>query len=293
MNKKNIIKPELVRRFEMLEILPGEFNHRAHLEVATYYIMSQGAADASATMRNGLKRLLNHFGKSDGYKDDVTRFWIEQIAAIVQMDPELRFDEILGKVRHQLADPALFALKSDSGGVSMQIVKDLRYPIGKFQWNGGLTDVERSAALEAIAALPQQMRVAVNGLSNAQLDTPYRDAGWTIRQVVHHVADSHLNSYIRFRFALTEDAPTIQPYDEALWAELKDAKSMAPSVSLDLLDGLHARWVMLLKSFSEDDWQRTFIHPEMGPVTLERALGLYAWHGKHHLAHIACTQFGL
>jgi uncharacterized damage-inducible protein DinB len=162
---------------------------------------------------------------------------------------------------------------------------DYRYPIGKFAWKGAFTDDERRWAIEVIAHTPDQMRDAVEGLDDAQLDTPYREGGWTVRQVVHHVPDSHLNAYTRFKLALTEDAPTIKPYNEAAWAELPDSRGDI-SVSLDLLEALHKRWVPLLRTLSEVDYKRTFRHPEMGLMTLGALLRLYEWHGRHHVAHI-------
>ena len=134
------------------------------------------------------------------------------------------------------------------------------------------------------------MRNAVAGLNDGQLDTPYREGGWTLRQVVHHVADSHMNSYIRFRLALTEDEPTIKPYDEAVWANLIDAKTAPVAPSLSLLEGLHHRWAVLLRSLSETDVQRKFVHPELGTLTVDQYISLYAWHGKHHAAHITSLR---
>lgn len=163
---------------------------------------------------------------------------------------------------------------------------DLRYPVGTFQYDGP----NRDAWIAEIAALPATMRAAVGGLSDAQLDTPYRDGGWTVRQVVHHVFDSHVNSYIRWRWALTEDTPLIKAYDEVRWAELPDAKSAPIDVSLRLLDALHERWVMLLRSLSEEQWARGFVHPENGDMSLDKTLGLYAWHGRHHVAHITALR---
>jgi hypothetical protein len=158
---------------------------------------------------------------------------------------------------------------------------DLRYPIGRFEGKGELPQW-----IDEIAAAPSNLRAAVKGLTPQQLDTPYRPGGWTVRQVVHHVPDSHLNSYVRFRLALTEDEPTIKPYDEERWAGLVDARTAPVEVSLALLESLHERWVLLLRSLTPADWQRTFRHPELGVVTLERSAGLYAWHGRHHVAHI-------
>ena len=167
---------------------------------------------------------------------------------------------------------------------------DVRYPIGKFNWSGSTTVQERSRFIADIAATPQRMRSAVTGLTNAQLDTPYRDGGWTIRQVVHHVPDSHMNSYIRFKFALTEHEPTIKAYDEAQWAELIDARKAPIEPSLNLLAGLHERWALLLGSLSAGDVKRRFHHPELGIVTIEQYIALYAWHGAHHIAHISSLR---
>jgi hypothetical protein len=167
---------------------------------------------------------------------------------------------------------------------------DNRYPIGKFTWSAGNTPSQRGAAIDDIAAAPQNLRSAVAGLNDGHLDTPYRDGGWTLRQVVHHVADSHMNSYIRFRFALTEHEPTIKPYDEAVWANLIDAKTAPIGPSLSLLEGLHHRWTLLLRSLSEVDVQRKFLHPELGTLTVDQYISLYAWHGKHHAAHITSLR---
>lgn len=163
---------------------------------------------------------------------------------------------------------------------------DLRYPIGTYEPLTNTTEAHRSALIENIAAAPQLLRAGVQGLSSAQLDTPYRPEGWTVRQVVHHVADSHLNSYIRFRWALTEDQPLIKVYDEKEWAQLPDASMADPAVSLALLDTLHARWVLLLRAMTPAQFNRTLRHPEAGLLKLETMLGLYDWHGRHHVAQI-------
>jgi len=160
------------------------------------------------------------------------------------------------------------------------------YPVGKFTYSGPLTETQRQEAISAIAETPANLRAAVKGLSDAQLDTPYREGGWTVRQVVHHVPDSHLNSYIRFKLALTEDEPTIKPYFEDRWADLADTKATPVEVSLTLLESLHNRWVRLLRSLKPEDWKRAFRHPELGAMTLEKTLALYQWHGRHHVAHI-------
>jgi uncharacterized damage-inducible protein DinB len=163
---------------------------------------------------------------------------------------------------------------------------DLRYPIGKFHYEGPLSEEHKQESLNDIASTPAKLCAAVKDLSEAQLDTPYRPGGWTVRQVVHHVPDSHMNSYVRFKLALTEDEPTIKPYAEDKWAELADTKATPVEVSLALLDSLHDRWVRLLRSLTPDDWKKTFRHPELGTMTLEKTLALYAWHGRHHVAHI-------
>ena len=168
---------------------------------------------------------------------------------------------------------------------------DLRFPIGKFHFDGPLSESQKEASLDAIAHTPANLRAAVSGLSDAQLDTPYRPGGWTVRQVVHHVPDSHLNAYTRFKLALTEDEPTIKPYDEAAWAELADSRKVPVEVSLDLLDALHLRWVALLRSMDTDDFNRGLRHPEHAKIlTLKQMLGLYAWHGRHHVAHITTLK---
>ncbi|MGD0989837.1 MAG: YfiT family bacillithiol transferase [Candidatus Sulfotelmatobacter sp.] len=164
---------------------------------------------------------------------------------------------------------------------------DLRYPIGKFHFEGPLSEDQKQKCLGDIEEAPPKMRIAVKGLSEQQLDTPYRPEGWTVRQVVHHVPDSHVNAYIRFKLALTEDEPTIKPYAEDRWAQLADTKTTPVEVSLSMLDSLHARWVRLLRSLHKDEWKRTFRHPELGLMDLEKTLALYSWHSKHHVAHIA------
>ena len=167
---------------------------------------------------------------------------------------------------------------------------DLRYPVGRYN---ALPDVDgkmREEWLGDLEQLPAKLAAAVKGLSDQQLETPYRPGGWTVRQVVHHLPDSHLNSYCRFRLALTEDNPTIKPYEEADWAELKDAKSAPVELSLTLLETLHARWLLLLRSLSETQFGRTYRHPEMGEKRLDWTLGLYAWHSRHHVAQITTLR---
>ena len=168
---------------------------------------------------------------------------------------------------------------------------DLRYPVGKFAPPAAPSSPgEREAFIAEIDEAPSRLRAAVAGLSEAQLDTPYRDGGWTVRQVVHHLPDSHLNSYVRFRLALTEDNPTIRGYMEERWAELADARSGPVDLSLALLEMLHRRWTLLLRSLGEEQWRRTFLHPDLGKVTLDRNLALYAWHGRHHVAHVTALR---
>jgi hypothetical protein len=167
-------------------------------------------------------------------------------------------------------------------------VEELSYPIGKFDRSRGThSKDERKQLIESIAALPGQLRQAITGLNGKQLDTPYREGGWTVRQVVHHLADSHLNAYVRYKLALTEENPTIKPYDQSAWAELADSRVTPIDVSLELLDSLHARLVVLLRAMKDADWERRLTHPEAGVMSLDMMLGLYEWHGRHHTAHIA------
>lgn len=163
---------------------------------------------------------------------------------------------------------------------------DPRYPIGKFSFDGPTNQAQRKQMIDAIERAPTALGAAVNGLSQEQVETPYRDGGWTVRQVVHHVPESHMNAYIRFKLALTEDEPTIKPYMEDRWAKTEDVKATPLEVSLAMLDCLHDRWVRLLRSLKPEDWKRTFRHPELGTVSLEKNLALYAWHGRHHVAHV-------
>jgi uncharacterized damage-inducible protein DinB len=167
-----------------------------------------------------------------------------------------------------------------------EMTQDLRYPIGQFNAPSSYSTGERAANIETLRLLPERLKSAVAGLTGPQLEAPYREGGWTIRQVVHHVADSHANAYIRVRLALTEDWPTVKSYDEAVWAELYDARSLPVGVSLDLLTALHARWVALAESLTEADLERGYVHPEMGRQNVVEVLALYSWHGRHHTAHI-------
>jgi hypothetical protein len=167
---------------------------------------------------------------------------------------------------------------------------DLRYPVGEFTMPAHVTPALRAEAVAAITACPATLREAVRGFSEAQLDTPYRPGGWTVRQVIHHVPDSHINGYVRFKLTLTEDVPTIKPYDEALWAKLADYSSTPVEVSLTLLGTLHDRWVRLLESMTEADFSRTFQHPEIGVLNLGQYLAGYAWHSRHHVAHITSLR---
>jgi uncharacterized damage-inducible protein DinB len=168
---------------------------------------------------------------------------------------------------------------------------DLRFPIGRFRFPDEITPEQRAAWIAELEQYPQLLREALDGLSGEQIETSYRPGGWTVRQVVHHVPDSHMNAYVRFKLALTEDEPTIKPYDEAGWAALEDTRSAPIEVSLRLLEALHARWAALLRSLGDDDFRRGFRHPDQGRVlSLEQALGLYAWHGRHHMAHITSLR---
>ncbi|HVA95341.1 MAG TPA: bacillithiol transferase BstA [Candidatus Dormibacteraeota bacterium] len=167
---------------------------------------------------------------------------------------------------------------------------DLRYPIGKYKPRESLTSAERAEAISQIAETPKSLRDAVSGLSQEQLDTPYRPGGWTVRQVVHHLPDSHVNSYVRVKLALTEDEPTIQTYKEGLWADLADSRETPVEVSLSLLEALHHRWSVLLRAMQPEDFSRRLRHPKNGLMTLDNVLNLYAWHGRHHVAHITALR---
>ena len=171
-------------------------------------------------------------------------------------------------------------------------MEDLQYPIGRFTYPESTTAEQRQTWIGEIARTARDLRTAVAGLTPAQLETPYRPGGWTVRQVVHHVPESHMNAFIRFKLALTEDEPTIKPYDEARWSALADA-ALPVEPSLDLLEALHLRWVGLLESMSERDYQRTFKHPESGVLRLDQYLAQYAWHGRHHVAHIMSLGYNV
>ena len=167
---------------------------------------------------------------------------------------------------------------------------DLRYPVGPFKFDGPSNDQQRIAFIDQIEETPAKLRAAVQGLTEEQIDTPYRPDGWTVRQVVHHVPESHMNAYIRFKLAITEDNPTIKPYFEDRWAQLDDAQTAPVDLSLNLLDSLHRRWVLFLRSLNGNDFQRSFQHPELGAMTVDKNLALYAWHGRHHVAHITSLR---
>ena len=163
---------------------------------------------------------------------------------------------------------------------------DPRYPIGKMEMPKEITTAKRQQAIASIGATPKNLREAVRGLKDAQLDTPYREGGWTVRQVVHHVPDSHMNAYVRLKLALTEDKPTIKTYDESVWANLADSKSAPIEVSQKLLDSLHERWDRVWRSLKAEDFSRPLVHPENGERSIDWLLFVYEWHGRHHAAHI-------
>ncbi len=169
-------------------------------------------------------------------------------------------------------------------------MEDLRYPVGRYEPRNDITAEQRQRWIDEIAEAPAKLQAAVSGLQPNQLDIPYRPGGWTVRQIVHHLPDSHLNSYVRFRLALTEEEPTIKTYEEARWAELPDARTAPVEVSVQLLGALHERWVLLLQSFGDVEFARTFRHPDLGVMRLDNTLGLYAWHGRHHVGQIASLR---
>ena len=169
----------------------------------------------------------------------------------------------------------------------MDSLEQLRFPVGRFQFSGVATATEVTHWIDEIANLPSQLQATVGSLTKAQLDIPYRPQGWTTRQVVHHIADSHINAYVRFKLALTEDAPKIKPYDESQWAQLSDTFETPIEVSLQLIAALHQRWVILLRNLGKTDLEKIFLHPEHGTAfRLDQTIAMYAWHGRHHLGHI-------
>ncbi|CAN5273579.1 bacillithiol transferase BstA [soil metagenome] len=171
-------------------------------------------------------------------------------------------------------------------------VEQLRFPTGRFTFPRSLSAEERRLAIVAIERLPRELSVALGEPDDTAVESRYRDGGWTVRQVVHHLADSHINAYVRTRLALTEEHPTIKPYDEGRWAELTDVTTLPPRISLQLLDALHQRWVVLLRSLGEVEFARTLNHPEHGTMRLDQLLAMYAWHGEHHVAHIRVALGG-
>ena len=170
------------------------------------------------------------------------------------------------------------------------VVPDLRYPVGRYTPPAQISAEQRAEWIDQIAAMPQKLRAAVEGLSEERLDTPYRPEGWTVRQVIHHVPDSHMNAFIRMKLALTEDVPQIKTYEEAEWAKLPDATQTPVETSLTLLTALHERWVLLLRALDDEQWSRAFRHPEWNEIRLDQTLGLYAWHSRHHVAHVTTLR---
>jgi hypothetical protein len=178
---------------------------------------------------------------------------------------------------------------STVGAITFDSVSDPRYPIGAFVRPESLNPGQRRAAVDQIRAAPSHLRAALQGLDDPKLDTPYRPGGWTVRQVTHHLPDSHLNAYIRLKLALTEDSPTVKTYDEVAWSGLADSRLPA-EISVRLLEAVHARWVPLLESLDDSAWQRSFVHPDSGRNRLDQLVALYAWHGRHHVAHITSLR---
>ncbi|HEX4953533.1 MAG TPA: bacillithiol transferase BstA [Thermoanaerobaculia bacterium] len=167
---------------------------------------------------------------------------------------------------------------------------DPRYPIGRWRPRPDATPEDLQSWIEQIESLPAELAAAIEGFTPEQLDSPYRPGSWTVRQLVHHVADSHINAYVRFKLALTEDEPTIRPYDEGLWAKLPDTWSTPVETSLELLRALHRRWVDLLRALPSESFERTLVHPDIGRLVLKGLLGMYAWHGRHHTAHVVALR---
>jgi hypothetical protein len=166
----------------------------------------------------------------------------------------------------------------------------VQYPVGRFVVPSEITPDMRTRAIEEVAAVPAGLAAALDGLTAAQIEHPYRDGGWTVREVVHHMADSHMHAYIRIKFALTEEMPTIRPYDEGAWAALPDVAVIPIATSVAILDGIHARWVACLRGLDDAAFGRQFVHPELGPQRIDLALLRYAWHGRHHVAHVTALR---
>jgi uncharacterized damage-inducible protein DinB len=186
--------------------------------------------------------------------------------------------------------PARVELSIPDGFRYIIAMDELKYPIGRFAFDAGLTAEKRRQMISGVAALPAELARTVSGLSEDRLDIPYREGGWSVRQIVHHIADSHMNAFIRCKLALTENAPAIKAYDQDSWALTRDCLAVPPAVSLAIIEGLHARWAKLLESLSASDFQRTFTHPERGLLTLDFNVQLYSWHGKHHTAQIGSLR---
>lgn len=202
---------------------------------------------------------------------------------------------------HQTDKRASFPLETDPAPVPqvtshpeplMTQHDSLRYPIGPFRPKPSLAPEEREELIQELAHFPADLRFLVLSLPEEKLDTPYREGGWTVRQVAHHVPDSHLQGYVRFKLAATEDTPTIKTYDEAVWAETEESRTAPVEISLDLLEALHKRWALFLRTLEEEDFRKAYRHPELGEVTLEKTLQLYVWHGKHHLGHVKLVAEG-
>jgi hypothetical protein len=169
-------------------------------------------------------------------------------------------------------------------------MNDVRYPVGPCEWPAEVSAAEKRTHLRDIAQLPAKLREAVAGLAKQHLDVPYREGGWTIRQIVHHIPDSHMNSYVRFKLALTEDQPTIKPYNEKLWAEIPEARTARIEMSLDMVDALHKRWSLMLDNMTDGDFERSILHPEIGVLKLKSLVAGYGWHCRHHVAQIVATR---
>lgn len=206
------------------------------------------------------------------------------------MPPCASFDAMNGNASETGAPSSATPFAATPSPATPSSATDPRYPIGRHAAPAKPSQADRAGALAVLAHLPQALRGAVDGLTDAQLDTPYREGGWTVRQLVHHVADSHMNAATRFRLALTENDPVIKPYDEQAWALLADAATGPVEASLQLLQALHARWVLLLRQLTPEQWDRAYVHPENGRTPLSQAVLLYAWHSRHHTAHVSALR---
>jgi uncharacterized damage-inducible protein DinB len=297
-------------RFEYIEALPSRDGYQVMADFVASLAESEAKRDLERALqrrgpfRNFKETLASHpdlrdqwFRHHDRALKGVAEAWLRERGIEADLQP-LASERV---ARASTAEEAAAARKAADvladiregrkGRIeSPSEAADLRYPIGEFKADAAIAERRRRRHIQSLTEFPGRLREAVYGLSPEQLDTPYRPGGWTVRQVVHHLADSHMNSYIRMKLAVTEEQPTVKPYDEKRWAELEDARTAPLEFSLALVEALHKRWVMFLQSLQSSDFSRTFHHPESGIMSLDTALQYYEWHGRHHIGHITSLR---